>query len=471
MLTPSEVALAVADLAPRIEGGQLQKVWQPDEHTLVLRVRRPGASVFVVLSCDPRAARLAEAGDRPAVVPPEPPGLCAWLRAAAEGRRVVSLRQLAGDRVVELVFPEARLVAELSGRHANVFGLDAEGRIVVAAHTSASTKRDLRPGRPYVAPVTPPLREDAPPRFASAAAIEAAARARLETAGADEDAAARRRLIGGVRARLSRLRAKVAEDVARAARAEELRRFGELLKPIAHSLRRGATEARVQDWYAEGAPEVAVPLDPTLDGPGNAARYFARYRKARAGAERAGERLAEVDAQLAALAAIEASDADAVGVEAALRAARLWRAPPAAKAAGKAAAPRKPYRAYTSRAGEPILVGRGGADNHDLTFHVARGNDTWMHVRDAPGAHVVVPQPARGREPHPETLLDAAALAIHHSDLRGEPGAEVTVTLRKHVRAVAGAAPGRVTVAGGRTLTVPDLAARVERLYADAEPA
>jgi predicted ribosome quality control (RQC) complex YloA/Tae2 family protein len=76
-----------------------------------------------------------------------------------------------------------------------------------------------------------------------------------------------------------------------------------------------------------------------------------------------------------------------------------------------------------------------------------------------------VPQPGRGREPHPETLLDAAALAVHHSDLRGET-AEVTVTQRKHVRAIPGAAPGRVTVAAARTLTVRDAEERVRRLTA-----
>jgi predicted ribosome quality control (RQC) complex YloA/Tae2 family protein len=122
-----------------------------------------------------------------------------------------------------------------------------------------------------------------------------------------------------------------------------------------------------------------------------------------------------------------------------------------------------------SRAGERILVGRGGADNHALTFRIARGNDFWLHVRDAPGAHVVVPLPARGRAPHPETLLDAAALALHHSDLRGEKLGDITVTERKHVRAAPGGPPGRVTLAAARTLTVTDPAARIERLYAVAE--
>ena len=33
---------------------------------------------------------------------------------------------------------------------------------------------------------------------------------------------------------------------------------------------------------------------------------------------------------------------------------------------------------------EAILVGRGGVDNHETTFKHAKGNDFWLHVRDAP---------------------------------------------------------------------------------------
>ena len=127
---------------------------------------------------------------------------------------------------------------------------------------------------------------------------------------------------------------------------------------------------------------------------------------------------------------------------------------------------RLPYRAFFGVKGERIFLGRGGADNHQTTFRVARGNDHWFHVRDAPGAHVVVPLPARGREPHPETLRDAAALAAHHSDLRGEAVVDVTHTRRKHVQPVKGGPAGRVRVANAKSMTVSDDPRRIERLYA-----
>ena len=113
---------------------------------------------------------------------------------------------------------------------------------------------------------------------------------------------------------------------------------------------------------------------------------------------------------------------------------------------------------------------RGGTDNHETTFKHAKGNDFWLHVRDAPGAHVIVPKPKRGHDPHQETLLDAAALAGHYSRLRGEPGIDVTVTQRKHVRAVKGGAPGRVTLAAAKTIVCHDVDDRINRLFESAEP-
>ena len=126
---------------------------------------------------------------------------------------------------------------------------------------------------------------------------------------------------------------------------------------------------------------------------------------------------------------------------------------------------RKPYRLFSSLRGESIWVGRGGADNHQTTFHHARGNDHWLHTSDVPGAHVVVPCPTRGQSPHPETLKDAAALAVHYSRLRGEAGVAVMHTQRKYLRPVKGGPAGRVTVSSSKTIIDDGDAARVERLF------
>jgi predicted ribosome quality control (RQC) complex YloA/Tae2 family protein len=100
---------------------------------------------------------------------------------------------------------------------------------------------------------------------------------------------------------------------------------------------------------------------------------------------------------------------------------------------------------------------------------VARGNDLWLHALGQAGAHVVVR--LGGRPVDQESLLDAAHLAAHFSDARGEPQAEVACTAAKHVRKGRGSAPGAVTYSQERVLQLRLEPARVARLLADEEQA
>src|SRR4029453_11481600 len=111
----------------------------------------------------------------------------------------------------------------------------------------------------------------------------------------------------------------------------------------------------------------------------------------------------------------------------------------------------------------PIYVGRGANKNDELTWKIARGNDLWLHARDVPGAHVVVPL-ERGRSADPDTLVDAATLAAHHSNARDEAQVDVGYALRKHLRKPRGAGPGVVLVAQQKTIRVRMEQARLERL-------
>jgi predicted ribosome quality control (RQC) complex YloA/Tae2 family protein len=119
-------------------------------------------------------------------------------------------------------------------------------------------------------------------------------------------------------------------------------------------------------------------------------------------------------------------------------------------------------------AGVAILVGRGPEENDALTVRVARGNDLWLHARGLPGAHVVV-RLEKGRAPDQETFLDAAHLAVHFSDARGAPQAEVAATRAKHVRKVKGAAPGAVTYSQEKVTMLRIEPGRVERLLGEEE--
>jgi predicted ribosome quality control (RQC) complex YloA/Tae2 family protein len=124
-----------------------------------------------------------------------------------------------------------------------------------------------------------------------------------------------------------------------------------------------------------------------------------------------------------------------------------------------------PFREYRASDGTRILVGRGADRNDELTFQVARGSDLWLHARDVPGAHVILLlQP--GRAPSEQALVDAATLAAHHSNARGEAQVDVGYTLRKHVRKPPRSRPGLVTTSEMKTLRVRLEPKRLERLLA-----
>ncbi|HET8733563.1 MAG TPA: NFACT RNA binding domain-containing protein, partial [Anaeromyxobacteraceae bacterium] len=268
-------------------------------------------------------------------------------------------------------------------------------------------------------------------------------------------------------ARSRRALEKLADEAARVPAAEADRRAADLLKQSLHAVPRGAREVTVTEWTEEGPRPVTLALDPALTPLANMERMYRRYRRIAESAARVEARAAEVRARLAAqealLAALDREPLDALPrVEKEAR--KLGAGPrprPAARRRDDEAA--LPYRTFHSLAGLPILVGRGAAENDRLTVRVARGNDVWLHARGRTGAHVVL-RLQKGQAPDQESLLDAAHLAAHFSDARGEAAPEVVWTRARHVRKVKRSAPGAVTYSQERSMALRVEPARVERL-------
>ena len=119
----------------------------------------------LLLSAEPDVTRLhAVARARRAPAAPFP--FQQVLRRELEGARVAAIEALPGDRVVALRLEAPRgplrLVAELTGRHGNLFLVGRDGIIRASAGRNLSQRRSLVAGEPYVAPAPPP-RGGAPP--------------------------------------------------------------------------------------------------------------------------------------------------------------------------------------------------------------------------------------------------------------------------------------------------------------------
>jgi predicted ribosome quality control (RQC) complex YloA/Tae2 family protein len=202
-----------------------------------------------------------------------------------------------------------------------------------------------------------------------------------------------------------------------------------------------------------------MPLDPARAARAQIDAMFRRARRLKDGASIARTRLADAEtararlAELAgALALAHDADIDALTARARAAAPRDFKLDSARTTAGATAAtrarpqaPLPPYRTLLGASGARILVGRGAAHNDALTLHVARPHDLWLHAKGRAGAHVVVVLEKAASCPS-DVLVEAAHLAAHFSEARGERVVEVQYALRRHVRKPRGSAPGLVVV-------------------------
>lgn len=103
-----------------------------------------------------------------------------------------------------------------------------------------------------------------------------------------------------------------------------------------------------------------------------------------------------------------------------------------------------------SPSGYEVLVGRNAKDNNRITFNIARGNDTFFHVRDYPGAHVILRN--NGQPVSKEDILFCSQLAKKFSKA-GNDEVDIMYTLVKYVKPVRGN-PGKVIILREKTVRV-----------------
>ncbi len=118
----------------------------------------------------------------------------------------------------------------------------------------------------------------------------------------------------------------------------------------------------------------------------------------------------------------------------------------------KDAPPQPRYWTFTSPSGFKVLVGKNARGNDEITFRLAARDDFFFHVKDAPGAHVIL---KTGKaEPKEEDLLFAAKKALEHSAKASDGKGVVSYTRVRYLRKPKGAPPGLVLLLKEETLNV-----------------
>ncbi|HEV7905525.1 MAG TPA: NFACT family protein [Pyrinomonadaceae bacterium] len=491
------IAQIVAELAPALAGRMLGKVWQLSRVSLAIDFRLSDGR-YLFISIDPAQPRLYAIARTVRELEKDslpPSNFVQSLRKQLGGARLLSLKKDEGERVVRFAFAsydavgdahDWTLIAQLTGRAANLLLLDASGRIVDALRTPRGEGQEIADiyqppprsgsssigaGRPTPAP---PFAQGAHASLSTAA--DAYYRALEATRAFDARANAGRARLRALVEKQTKLRRNLERDLQAHGDAVEHKRIGDLLLAnIANAERRGS-RVRVTDYFAEDAPVIELEIDEHASLQEEAARRFTRYTKAKRAAQEIKARLAELDAELAALerrrqqleeiiaardeAALESFDEKkrgAKGTRGTGAQGRSSAAPGGAhrtKAQVKAAEQVAGARRYRSSDNYEILVGRAAKDNDQLTFKVARAHDLWLHAADYPGSHVIVRNPERGADVPHRTIIEAAQLAAFFSQAKRDAKVSVHYTPRKFLSKPKGAAPGLVRMSSFRSILV-----------------
>ncbi len=465
----SDLVLVLAEIAPALRGGWIQKIHQPRPRTIVFDIRSLGQTHRLLISCELDGARL-HLTTRPHQNPPMPPPFCQYLRAHFQGARLNEIHQILNDRIVELQMTGKEgphtIVCELTGQKADMLVLDTERRVL----RSLANRRDLV-GQPYVPSVRTVVEgfEGKPARFPGVAgspfpvstAIEAFYETQETAVAVDHAKMDRLRSLRKSLKKEQRLIEAWRGDFSKALAYKDYSRYGELLKANLGAITKGLDRITVTDYFDVHFPEVTIPLDPTKSPHSNMDDYFRKHRKYLAAERELKPRIERAELGLARLRQELQEIEQGNWTPPATPSPRL--SVPTSTRARAIAQQRGLFRRFTSTDGLPIFVGRNARENDELTFGFAKSDDLWLHARGTPGSHVVV-RLAKGSDPPLETLRDAATLALLYSDLKKSGKGEVIYTRRKWVKKAKGQAPGAVIVTHEKSLHISLDKTRLEAL-------
>jgi len=453
-------------------------------------IRLDSSANVVELARRPRSARKRLVAGEPYRPRPLPPTrLDPFVAAAEEIDTTVGGLVAAGaapvDALVRVLFGVGRAVAEMvvveaaatARRPADVLcerlRLLAAGELDPVIEATATWEQDvpcgrLDPSRIRLLPWEPAETPRAPwvrQRGEDAAATAGLYHESLETSfHISERARGLRELLEQEIRRVRRSAAAVAGDIDAFHDPEQYRRYGEaLLAGLVHAQRSG-DQVLVPDPYDESGAPLAIPLRAGVRLQDGANALFRRYRRGRRGLEQSQQRARSLEArrrqlvELVESIAIDGSEAierlekamrDA-GIPVGLEPVRRDAASPA-----RAERPRlEGVRLFLTRDGLSAMIGKSARDNDRLTFRLAGPEDFWFHALGVAGAHVIVRNDRRLRQPPRASLLEAAAAAAWFSEARSQPQVDVQWTRRKYVRRRRGAPAGTVVVKRSETVRI-----------------
>lgn len=219
--------------------------------------------------------------------------------------------------------------------------------------------------------------------------------------------------------------------------------FGDLINANQYRLEKGQPYYDLENYYDDNKP-VRIPADIFLTPAQNAQKYYKEYRKKQIAETKLNDFIAEANAEaryfesvIDALSRAE-TDSEISEIKTELSEGGYIKKTADKKKNQKSLKPMK----FRTRDGFSVLVGRNNLMNDRLTMKTAKNYDTWFHVQDSAGSHVICE--TSGTEITDAAIHDCAVIAAYFSKARESSNVAVDYTLVKNIKKSNGAKFGFV---------------------------
>ena len=371
----------VSELEPVLDewralvGERRGQVWQPQRHSLVIEL----GGHLLMIATQGQFARMHRIAQRPAQ-PKKPFSFQGACRAHLSGV-LTGIRCLAPNRAVELQFGTTCIHLRLFGR-GKLWLVKGDSVLAALDGPTPATLDPLGSPPAHQRAARFPIHSDH--TWAANDAAEQWFSEQIQKAlERDLRASVRRRLMREQQ-RIQRLVHALERDFEATGKAPLLRRQADALAASLHLLDRSQSVARVADLL-EPDTLLEVRLDPRLTPAENMNRLYKKAGRLDRAAERVLDRMDREERRLVELTAA-ATEIENLP----LGDLRRWSKQLPGDRSSTPAPSHPDWDTWDGPLGMTLRVGRNSRGNRALCFSVSKGRDWWFHLRDKPGAHVIL---------------------------------------------------------------------------------
>ncbi|MDD6620862.1 MAG: NFACT RNA binding domain-containing protein [Eubacteriales bacterium] len=224
---------------------------------------------------------------------------------------------------------------------------------------------------------------------------------------------------------------------------ETYKLFGDLISANQYRLEKGVPYYDLENYYDDNKI-IRIPADVTMTPSQNSQKYYKEYRKKQIAESKLNDFISQAKAEADYFDTVidelsrAKTDSEISEIKEELAAGGYIKR---GQNKNKNTKSLKPMQ-FKTRDGFNVLVGRNNLMNDRLTLKTAKNYDTWFHVQDTAGSHVICE--TSGTEITDTAIHDCAVIAAYFSKARESSNVAVDYTLIKNVKKPNGAKPGYV---------------------------